>query len=54
MSYHFKLFFLSGGVLMLSKDKKITLLNDLESRMNLAYEQNLPSIKRNLFKTQSS
>jgi len=34
---------------MLSRDKKITLLNDLESRMNLAFEQNLPSIKRSLF-----
>jgi hypothetical protein len=34
---------------MLSRDKKITLLNDLESRMNLAFEQDLPSIKRSLF-----
>ena len=44
-----KINLLSGGVLMLSRDKKITLLNDLESRMNLAFEQDLPSIKRSLF-----
>jgi vacuolar-type H+-ATPase subunit E/Vma4 len=34
---------------MTSKDRKITLINDLESRLKLAYEQNLPVVKNILF-----
>jgi V-type H+-transporting ATPase subunit E len=39
----------SGGVLLRNKDKKITLINDLESRLNLAYEQLIPVVKNMLF-----
>lgn len=40
---------LSGGIRMMSKDRKITLLNDLESRLGLALEQQLPVVKNMLF-----
>lgn len=38
-----------GGVRVLSKDKKIILANDLQSRLYLAKEKNLPTIKNMLF-----
>lgn len=44
----------SGGVLIKSKDKKITLINDLESRLRLAYEQHLPVVKGMLFPTKTT
>jgi vacuolar-type H+-ATPase subunit E/Vma4 len=34
---------------MRNKDRKITLINDLESRLKLAYEQQLPVVKNMLF-----
>ena len=34
---------------MKTKDKKICLINDLESRLRLAYEQHLPVVKNMLF-----
>jgi hypothetical protein len=38
---------------MNTKDKKITLVNDLESRLKLAYEQHLPVVKNMLFKNKT-
>lgn len=49
MKGKFTILIISGGVRMLSKDRKITLLNDLESRLGLAFEQQLPTVKNMLF-----
>ncbi len=38
-----------GGVNLLSKDKKLMVINDLESRLNLAKEQYLPVVKTLLY-----
>lgn len=42
-----------GGVVLRTKDKKITLVNDLESRLRLAYEQHLPVVKNMLFQNKT-
>ena len=34
---------------MRTKDKKITLINDLESRLKLSFDQQLPVVKNMLF-----
>jgi V-type H+-transporting ATPase subunit E len=39
----------TGGVNLLTMDKKITLINDLESRLKLAFDQHLPTLKSMLF-----
>lgn len=41
--------FFSGGVILMTKDKKISCINDLEARLDLVYDQSCPEVKKMLF-----
>eukprot|EP00850_Spirogloea_muscicola_P001431 SM000005S17228 [mRNA] locus=s5:920100:921510:+ [translate_table: standard] len=41
----------SGGVVMASKDGKIVCINTLDARLDIVYKQNLPAIRKQMFKT---
>lgn len=38
-----------GGVLLLNSNRKITLINDMDTRLRLTFEQRIPVVKNMLF-----
>lgn len=42
-----------GGVIVMSKDRKIVCSNSLDNRLHLCYEESLPSLRTNLFPSES-
>lgn len=41
--------YFSGGVILMNQNKKIRCINDLQSRLDLVFEQECPEIKKMLF-----
>ena len=44
-----KLYYFSGGVILMNQNRKIRCINDLVSRLDLVFDQSCPEIKKMLF-----